>query len=85
VENWLSIDNQFSQQALGLVSLRVKGCAFIIDHKQPKSTGVPVKGDHVEGLCQLSLKKVTAVEGKWVACLIQDIVNWKDFVSVNFL
>jgi hypothetical protein len=35
-----------------------------------KSTGVPVKGNHVEGLCQLSLEKAAEVEGKWVACLI---------------
>jgi hypothetical protein len=70
---------------LGLVSLRVKGCVFITDHIQLKSTGVPVKGDHIEGLCQLSLERATAVEGKWVACLIQDSVNCKGFVSVNFL
>jgi hypothetical protein len=39
-----------------------------------KSTGVPVKGNHVEGLCQLSLERATAVEDEWVACLIQDRV-----------
>jgi hypothetical protein len=33
-----------------------------------------VKGNHVEGLCQLSLERATAIEGKWVACLIQDCV-----------
>jgi hypothetical protein len=33
-----------------------------------------VKGNHVEGLCQLSLERATAVEDKWVACLIQDRV-----------
>ena len=50
--------------ALGLVSLGVKGCVLITDQIQLKSTRVPVKGDHVEGLYQLSLEKATAVEGK---------------------
>jgi hypothetical protein len=31
------------------------------------------------------LKRATVVEVKWVACLIQDSVNCKGFVSVNFL
>jgi hypothetical protein len=31
------------------------------------------------------LKMATVVEVKWVACLIQDSVNCKGFVSVNFL
>jgi hypothetical protein len=31
------------------------------------------------------LERATAVEVKWVACLIQDSVNCKGFVSVNFL
>jgi hypothetical protein len=44
-----------------------------------------VKEDHVEELCQLSLKKATTIEGKWVACLLQDHVNCKGFVSVNVL
>jgi hypothetical protein len=30
-------------------------------------------------------RRATAVEGKWVACLMQDSVNSKGFVSVNFL
>jgi hypothetical protein len=29
-----------------------------------KSIRVPVKGNHVEGLCQLSLERAIAVEGK---------------------
>ena len=29
-----------------------------------KSTGVPMRGNHVEELCQLSLERATAVEGK---------------------
>jgi hypothetical protein len=33
-----------------------------------------VKGNHIRGLCQLPLKRATAVEGKWVACLIQEYV-----------
>jgi hypothetical protein len=33
-----------------------------------------VKGNHIEGLCQLSLEMATAVEDEWVACLIQDHV-----------
>ena len=37
-----------------------------------KSTGIPVKRNHVEGLCQLSLERATEVECKWVACLIQE-------------
>jgi hypothetical protein len=44
-----------------------------------------VKGNHVERLCQLSLEMATMIEGKWVACLIQDSVNNKGFVSMNFL
>jgi hypothetical protein len=39
-----------------------------------KSIGVPVKGDHVEGLFQLSLGRAIAVEDEWVACLMQDRV-----------
>jgi hypothetical protein len=31
------------------------------------------------------LERAIAVEVKWVACLIQDSVNCKGFVSVNFL
>jgi hypothetical protein len=31
------------------------------------------------------LKRAIAVEVKWVACLIQDRVNCKGFVSVNGL
>ena len=50
-----------------------------------KSTGVPVKGNHVEGLCQLLLERATVVEGKWVACLIQECVNSNDFVSMTIL
>jgi hypothetical protein len=33
-----------------------------------------VKGNHVEGLCQLSLERATAVEDEWVTSLIQDRV-----------
>jgi hypothetical protein len=33
-----------------------------------------MKGDHIEGLCQLSLERATAVENKWVACFIQECV-----------
>jgi hypothetical protein len=33
-----------------------------------------VKGNHVEGLCQLSLERATAEEDEWVAWLIQDRV-----------
>jgi hypothetical protein len=33
-----------------------------------------VKGDHVEGLFQLSLERATAVEDEWVTCLIRDRV-----------
>jgi hypothetical protein len=44
-----------------------------------------VKGNHVEGLCQLSLKRATAVEGKWVACLIQECVNNNGSMSMNIL
>jgi hypothetical protein len=33
-----------------------------------------VKGDHVEGLYQLSLEMTTAVESKWVTCFIQECV-----------
>jgi hypothetical protein len=33
-----------------------------------------MKGDHVEGLFQLSLERATAVKDEWVACLIQDRV-----------
>jgi hypothetical protein len=36
-----------------------------------------VKGDHVEGLYQLSLKKTIAVESKWVTCFIQECVITK--------
>jgi hypothetical protein len=50
-----------------------------------KSTEVPMKGNHVEGLCQLSLERATAVEGKWVACLIQECVNNSGSVSMNIL
>ena len=39
-----------------------------------KSTGALVKGDHVQGLCQLSLERATTVESKWVACFIQECV-----------
>jgi hypothetical protein len=39
-----------------------------------KPIGVLVKGDHIEGLFQLSLERATAVEDEWVACLIQDRV-----------
>jgi hypothetical protein len=31
------------------------------------------------------LERATAIEVKWVACLIQESVNCKDLVSVNFL
>jgi hypothetical protein len=33
-----------------------------------------VKGNHVEGLCQLSLKMTITVKSKSVACLIQECV-----------
>jgi hypothetical protein len=33
-----------------------------------------VKENHVRGLCQLSLERATVIEGKWVACLIQECV-----------
>jgi hypothetical protein len=33
-----------------------------------------VKENQVEGLCQLSLERTTVVDGKWVACLIQECV-----------
>jgi hypothetical protein len=36
-----------------------------------------VKGNHIERLCQLSLEKTIGVEGKWVACLIQECVIGK--------
>jgi hypothetical protein len=58
------------------LSLGVFSSMFIISSSsvEVKSTGVPVKGNHVEGLCQLSLERATAVEDEWVACLIQDRV-----------
>jgi hypothetical protein len=31
------------------------------------------------------LERAIVVEVKWVACLMQGSVNYKDFVSVNFL
>ena len=50
-----------------------------------KLTGVPVKENHVKGLCQLFLKMATAVEGKWVICLIQEYVNSNGLMSMNIL
>jgi hypothetical protein len=44
-----------------------------------------VKGNYVEGLCQLSLERATVVEGKWVTCLIQECVNNNSSVSMNIL
>jgi hypothetical protein len=56
-----------------LFSLRVVVHYYLLI-VEVKSTGVPVKGNHVEGLCQLSLKMTTTVKSKWVACLIQKCV-----------
>jgi hypothetical protein len=59
---------------LWVQSLRVEFCFFDGSFVEVKPIEVPVKGDHVEGLFQLSLEMATAVEDEWVACLIQDRV-----------
>jgi hypothetical protein len=44
-----------------------------------------VKGNHVEEIVLDVLEKAIAIEVKWVTCLMQESVNCKGFVSVNFL
>jgi hypothetical protein len=56
-----------------VLSLRVLFCHYLLN-VEVKSIGVPMKGDHIEGLCQLFLERATAVENKWVACFIQEYV-----------
>jgi hypothetical protein len=67
-----------------LFSLRVIVHNYLLIVKV-KSTRVLVKGNHVEGLCQLSVERATAVEGKWVSYFIQECVNSNGFVSINIL
>jgi hypothetical protein len=59
-----------------LFSLRVVGRYYLLI-VEVKSTGVPVKGNHVKGSCYLSLERAATIEGKWVTCLIQECVITK--------